>query len=103
MVTELQPTGGCVKKRNLCPWRPRTRDLFKIRGSSAKSFRKILRLGGKEIDLGKQRRRGMKRARVIQNRNRLIEVFVLDFESREFDQSRGDGLRSDPGVTKICK
>src|SRR5512133_627081 len=103
MVTELKPAGGRVEKSNLCPWRPGTRDLFKIRGSSAKSFRKVLRLGGKEIDLGKQRRRGMKRARVIQNRNRLIEVFVLDFESCELDQSRGDGLRFDPRVTKVCK
>ena len=103
MVTELKPAGGRIEKRNLCQWRPGTRNLFKIRGSFAKSFREVLRLRGKEIDVGKQRRRGMKRARVIQNRNRLIKVFVLDLESCELDQSRSDGLRFDPRVTKICK
>src|SRR4030095_4564151 len=37
VVTELEPASRRVEKRNLRPWRTRTRDLFKIRGSSAKS------------------------------------------------------------------
>ena len=45
----------------------------------------------------------MKRARVVQNRNRLIEVFVLDFEFCKLEQSGRDRLRFYAGVAKIGK
>src|SRR5205823_11033504 len=93
MVTELKPAGGRIEKRNLCPRRRGTRDLFKVCRSSIKAPCKIMRLGRQEIDLGQQRWRGAKRPRIVQNCNRFIEMFIFHFELRKLEQSRGNRLR----------
>ena len=79
------------------------RDLFKSRGGCVESFRQIIHVCGQKIDPSQHSRLGMQQTRLIQNRDRLIQMPVIHFKLCKLKQSGCDRRGFGTGASQIGK
>ena len=103
VVAKLQPAAGGIEERSFCPGRIGMRDLFESRGRGIKPLRQIVRLRGQKIDASQQRRLRMQQTCVIQDRNCLIEMAVLDFKLCKLKKGTCDHGGFDGSVPQVGK
>ena len=101
MVAKVQPATGGIKEPNSRPRRIGMRDLFKSRCRGIKPLCQVMRLRRQKIGSSQQSRFGMQQTRVIQDRNRLIEMPVFHFKLCKLKKSRCDRRRFDAGASQV--